>query len=173
MPKPSNLPRGGGSKRTSSDEGVKQDNARSDVDLLFQLFTEIGIIDQLANAAFEKVLPHGLTGAQFAILNHFVRTGDNETPAQVAEVMQVSRATLTSTLRRLESKGFIRIVADANDGRCKRILLTAAGRRARESSIQLAGPLLNSVRTALPRADVLRWLPALQRLREWLDRNRG
>ena len=173
MPKPSNLPRGGGSKRTSSDEGVKQDNARSDVDLLFQLFTEIGIIDQLANAAFEKVLPHGLMSAQFAILNHLVRTGDNETPARLAEIMQVSRATLTSTLRRLQSKGFVRIVADRNDGRSKRILLTQAGRLARESSIESAAPLLDSVRAVLPRVDVVRWLPQLQRLREWLDRARA
>ena len=173
MPKPSNLPRGEGSKRTSSDEGVKQGNARSDVDLLFQLFTEIGIIDQLANAAFGKVLPHGLTSAQFAILNHLVRTGDNETPARLAEIMQVSRATLTSTLRRLKSKGFVRIVADRNDGRSKRILLTQAGRLARESSIESAAPLLDSVRAVLPRGDVVRWLPQLQRLREWLDRDRA
>lgn len=151
---------------------MAEDLTRSDLDLLFQLFTEIGIIDQLANAAFEKVLPYGLTGAQFAILNHFVRTGDNVTPAQLADVMQVSRATLTSTLRRLESKGFIRMIADEKDGRSKRILLTAAGRRAREASVQLAAPLLNAIRADKSTAEVLRGLPSLRRLRQWLDQNR-
>jgi DNA-binding MarR family transcriptional regulator len=140
--------------------------------LLFRLFNEIGIINQLSSAAFERVLPHGLTVAQFTILNHCMRMGDNRTPAQLAEVLQVTRGTLTGTLGRLVEKRFVRLVPDAEDGRSKRVLLTAAGRRARDESIAAAVPLLARVRRALPRATVEALLPALEDLRRWLDADR-
>ncbi|MBI1188593.1 MAG: MarR family transcriptional regulator [Alphaproteobacteria bacterium] len=139
----------------------------------FRFFNEIGIIDQLAGTAFERVLPHGLTRAQFTVLNHCVRLGDNKTPGQLASAFQVTRATLTSTLARLEAKGFVAIVSDPDDGRSKRVLLTKQGRAAREASIRAASPLLAGAQAALPRSDVMRVLPTLQKLRKWLDENRG
>lgn len=141
--------------------------------LLFRLFNEIGIINQLATTAFERVLPHGLTLAQFTILNHCMRTSDNKTPAQLADILQVTRGTLTSTLGRLEEKRFVRLVPDAEDGRSKRVLLTAAGRRARDDAIAAALPLLERARDALPRPAVEALLPVLQDLRRWLDADRG
>lgn len=144
----------------------------SDEEVLFRYFVEIGIIHQLVSAAFQRVLPYGLTGAQFTVLNHSVRTGDNKTPAQLAEVLQVTRGTLTSTLSRLESKKFIRLVPDSVDGRSKRVLLTAEGRKAREEAIKAAWPLIAEVKTALPREAAERELPQLERLRNWLDRRR-
>lgn len=144
----------------------------TDEELLFRFFTEIGIIHQLASTAVQRILPHGLTGAQFTVLNHCVRTGDGKTPAQLADILQVTRGTLSSTLARLESKRFIRMVPDANDGRSKRVLLTAAGRKAREDGIKAAWPLLDRVKSALPRREAERHLPALERLRAWLDKDR-
>jgi DNA-binding MarR family transcriptional regulator len=140
--------------------------------LLFRLFNEIGIINQLSSAAFERVLPHGLTVAQFTILHHCMRMGDGQTPAQLAEVLQVTRGTLTGTLGRLAEKRFVRLVPDAEDGRSKRVLLTAAGRRARDESIAAAVPILARMRCALPRAKVEALLPALEDLRRWLDADR-
>lgn len=164
MPKRSDRRPAADSRPTSSDT--------SDEELLFRFFTEIGIIHQLASTAFQRILPHGLTGAQFTVLHHCVRMGDGKTPAQLADILQVTRGTLSSTLARLESKGFIRLVPDAVDGRSKRVRLTAAGRKAREESIKAAWPLLARVKTGLPRRDVERQLPALERLRGWLDRDR-
>lgn len=37
---------------------------------LFRMFTEIGIINQLATTLFERTMPHDLTVAQFSLLNH-------------------------------------------------------------------------------------------------------
>ena len=143
-----------------------------DAALLFRLFNEIGIINQLATNAFERVMPYDLTIAQFAILNHCVRLGDNKTPAQLADILQVTRGTLTSTLGRLSEKRFIRLVPDAEDGRSKRVVLTAEGRKARDAAIAAAMPLLETARLAMPRATVVRMLPALEDLRRWLDANR-
>ena len=52
--------------------------------LYFQLFNEIGIIAQLSGNRFQRVLPQGLTVAQFSLLNHCVRLGDGWTPATLS-----------------------------------------------------------------------------------------
>lgn len=145
----------------------------TDEQLLFRLLNEIGIIDQLSSAAFERVLPHGLTRAQFTVLNHCVRMGDNKTPAQLADILQVTRGTMTGTLARLEEKGFIQLEPDAVDGRSKRVLLTKKGRAAREESVHAAFPLLSRARSAIPRDMVERLLPQIEIIRGWLDRNRS
>jgi DNA-binding MarR family transcriptional regulator len=117
-------------------------------------------------------LPHGLTRAQFTVLNHCVRMGDNKTPAQLADILQVTRGTMTSTLARLEEKGFIRVEPDEVDGRSKRVLLTRKGRAAREESIRAALPLLSEARVAIPRDMVERMLPHIEVIRAWFDQNR-
>lgn len=139
---------------------------------LFGVFNEIGIIDQLTGTAFERVLPHGLTRAQFSVLNHCVRLGDNQTPSELASAFQITRGTLTSTLTRLEAKGFITLVPDARDGRSKRVLLTPAGRDAREACLKAAWPLLGRSLAALDAAEFRQLQPLLTKLRIWLDTNR-
>ena len=49
----------------------------------FQLFNEIGIIQQLVNTRFERALPDGLTASQFGVLNHFVRLGGERAPSDL------------------------------------------------------------------------------------------
>jgi DNA-binding MarR family transcriptional regulator len=140
--------------------------------LLFRLLNEIGIINQLAATAFERMLPHGLTRAQFTVLNHCMRLGDNKTPAQLAARFQVTRGTMTSTLARLEDKGFIRLEPDAVDGRSKRVMLTRKGRAARDDAVRAALPFLSEATSAISRDMVESMLPQIERVRAWLDQNR-
>jgi hypothetical protein len=51
--------------------------------------------------------------------------------------------------------------------------VNAAGRKAQEESIEAAWSLLGRVKTALPRREVERHLPALEALRGWLDKDRA
>ena len=139
---------------------------------LFVFFNEIGIIDQLARSAFERVLPKGLTVPQFSVLNHFVRLGGPRTPAQLASAFQVSRATMTNTLKRLEQSALIAVARDPNDGRSKQITITQQGRDAREQSIAALAPLLTDFAERLDLADVARIIPALQTVRIELDSSR-
>jgi len=141
--------------------------------LWFQAINEIGIINQLTTAEFTKVMPHGLTLAQFTVLNHCVRMGDNRTPADLAAAFQVTRGTLTSTLKRLETKDFITLAPDPEDGRSKRVLLTAKGRKARENAIAATEPLLLVMVEALPSSLLNELMPRLQELRKYLDENRS
>lgn len=141
--------------------------------LAFQLFTEIGIIDQLGGAAFERALPTGLTRAQFGVLQHLARRArPSQSPGRIAAAMQVSRATMTSTLGRLDRRGLVEIADDPVDGRGKQVRLTAAGEAMRQSSISAVMPLLPLVNEALDEGEQVRLLELLRQLREVLDRAR-
>lgn len=140
--------------------------------LYFQLFNEIGIIAQLSASRFERVLPHGLTAAQFNLLNHCVRLGDGWGPARLAAAFQVTRGTMTNTLQKLEAKGFIRVDPDADDARAKCVFLTPSGRAARDEALKALGPDLARLPADFPPARVQEILPALESLRIWLDTHR-
>lgn len=141
--------------------------------LAFQLFTEIAIINQLAQAGFAAVLPKGMTIAQFTVLNHFVRLGhDQQSPAQLASAFQITRPTMTSTLARMEKAELVAIRPDPEDGRAKLVSVTAAGEKMRELCLQrLAGPLADA--DALLSSETLaQLLPLLQEVRAKLDQLR-
>ena len=55
---------------------------------LFELFNEIGIVQQLATTTFNRVLPDGLHVAHFSVINHLVRLGDGRTPAAIASAFR-------------------------------------------------------------------------------------
>ncbi len=141
--------------------------------LAFQVFNEIGIINQLTSAAFAAVLPKGMTIAQFTVLNHFVRLGHEErSPAQLASAFQITRPTVTSTLARMEKAGLVAIRPDPEDGRAKLVSVTAAGEKMRELCLQrLAGPLADAD-AVLSRETLAQLLPLLQDVRAKLDRLR-
>ena len=141
--------------------------------IAFRVMNEIGIIDQLGTTVFERSMPHGLTMPQFIVLNHFVRLGGDRSPLALAGAMQVSKATMSSTLHRLEAKGFITSAPDPNDGRAKRIAITLLGRRAREDAIRAIGPELTEMETVIGRGPMEAALPFLVALRSFLDSRRN
>lgn len=142
--------------------------------LAFQLFTEIGIIDQLAGHAFEQALPGAITRAQFTVLHHLVRRGaGGQSPAQLADAIQVRRSTMTSTLGRLTRARLVEVRPDPQDGRGKLVLLTPQGRAMRDDCIAAVGPLLPLAARALDPAEMKQMLGQLRRLRMVLDAARG
>lgn len=139
----------------------------------FRIFNEIGIIDQLAGTMFERSLPRGMTRAQFGVLNHFVRLGhEGRSPAQLASALQVTRATMTSTLARLAKAGLVTIDPDPADGRGKLVSLTAAGREMRAAGLAAVAPLLPMVDTILTTDEQAALLPLLVKTRQALDKLR-
>lgn len=141
-------------------------------DKLFQLFNEIGIIAQLSGTLFERVMPDGMTLAQFTVLNHFVRLGGERSPAQLAAAFQVTRGTMTSTLQKLEAKNLVDIAPDKADARAKIVRITETGRRMRERCISALGPKLADLSQKLEGLDMDSTIEPLQRLRRELDRAR-
>lgn len=141
--------------------------------IAFRIMNEIGIIDQLGRTLFERAMPHGLTVPQFVVLNHFVRLGGDRSPLELARALQVTKATMTSTLQRLEAKEFIRVTPDPKDGRAKRIAITATGRKARNQAITAIADDLAEIEKAIGARELEAALPFLVNLRTFLDRRRN
>lgn len=144
----------------------------SDDPIAFRVFNEIGIISQLAATMVERVLPDGMTLAQFTVLNHFVRLGGVKSPIELARAFQVTKGTMTSTLQKLEARGYISVRPDPDDGRGKRVSITAKGTKARNTAITALSPLLEKLGAHETAASLPALLPPLTALREFLDKER-
>ena len=140
--------------------------------LVFRFFNEIGIIEQLARAQFERGLPHGLTLAQFKVLNHFARLGGERSPISLARAFQVTKGAVTNAVQKLEAKGFVATRPDPADGRGKLVYLTDAGRAARDDAIATLRPVFPLLFSEFSEEDFAAALPFLERLRKFLDENR-
>lgn len=138
-----------------------------------QVFAEIGIIDQLATTRMDRLLPVGVSSAQFSVLNHLAVHGREETPASLAETFLVTKGAMTNILQRLEGQGLISVSGDAADGRRKRIALTPQGHAAYEASVAGLRPMMESMREAFTQEEFQDALPFLNALRVWLAETRG
>ena len=140
--------------------------------LYFRLFTEIGIIAQLSQNWLERTLPDGMSLAQFGVLNHFCRLNEPSSPGRLARSFQITKGAMTNTLQRLEAQGFIRINANPRDARAKLVMITDAGRKARDHALKLAAEAMSDLPELIPAANVRGALPFLERLRELMDSRR-
>ncbi|MFZ3034953.1 MAG: MarR family transcriptional regulator [Parvibaculum sp.] len=141
--------------------------------LWFDVFNEIGIIEQLSRNAFERVLPEGLSLAGFSVLNHFVRLElKSSTPTELASAFQVTKGAMTNTLHRLELSGLVSVTRNPQDGRGKIIRITPKGIKARTQSIEAIIPTLATTGAAIPGKEATSALPFLKKLRIFLDENR-
>lgn len=139
---------------------------------LAEFFNEIGIIAQLSSAAFDRVLPEGLTRSQFSVLNHFVRLGGPRSLVALARSFQVTKGAMTNTASKLAAKGLITISPDPKDGRGKLVDITEEGRAMRERALAKLGPLLGKLAEGVDVAEIERMIEPLRRIRRGLDENR-
>jgi DNA-binding MarR family transcriptional regulator len=139
----------------------------------FELFNEIGIIEQLARARFEARLPKGVLVSHFSVLNHLVHVQDGRTPLELATAFQVPKTTLSHTLALLQKRGWIEMRPNPGDGRSKRVWITAEGRRFRDEAIAALAPDLAEIAGAFDPADVELLVPRLRELRRHLDEARN
>ena len=133
-----------------------------------QVFAEIGAIDQLATLRIERVLPEGLTHAQFMVLNHLAQHGRPFTPVQLARAFQVTKGAMTNTVQRLGSAGYVTIEGDAADGRKKWLSITPAGAAAHDQCLAAMRPMIEGLRQVFAETDFAAALPFLKALRGWL-----
>ncbi|PPD15512.1 MAG: MarR family transcriptional regulator [Methylobacterium sp.] len=141
-------------------------------DAFFAFFTEIGILAQLSQTQFERLMPAGMTLAQFTVLNHCVRVSDGKSPATLARAFQVTKGTMTSTLQRLEQKGLVVIHADPEDGRSKIVRITEEGRAMREACIAATRPWAENLLAKFDLQEISELIPRLAALRNILDADR-
>lgn len=146
---------------------------QSQKQVLFQVFNEIGIIQQLAVTEFHRRMPEGLHVSHFSVINHLCRLGDGRTPMSIAQAFQVTKATMTNTLIKLSARGFIEVRENPADGRSKLVYLTETGRSFQEKAIAALDPVLSKMTDELDVDRIAGILPALEQLRSYMDNNRS
>ena len=77
----------------------------------------------------------GLTSGQYSILREIRRNGKTPpTLGELAEGMVMDRTALTHTLKPLERDGLIELQPDPDDGRARRVRITAKGLKIHEAA---------------------------------------
>ena len=140
---------------------------------VFTFFNEVGIINQLSTAMLAQVLPDGVHPSHFAIVNHLFRVGNGWPPARIAAAMQVTKTTMSHSLKVLEDKGLIQIAPNPDDGRAKQVFLTDRGRVFRGQAILKAQKKFRDVLRPEDVEAMTRCLKDLQSVRRRLDEMRG
>lgn len=110
-------------------------------------------VARLMRTTFDRrVKALGLTRSQWWVLNHLFRN-DGATQSELADILEVEKATLGRLLDRMEQKGWIRREGHAGDRRAKRVFLT--------NEVE---PALKAMRVAAAevRRDALAGLPVSQ-----------
>ncbi|MEM8854889.1 MAG: MarR family transcriptional regulator [Pseudomonadota bacterium] len=155
-----------------SESGIASE-IQADRGVLFAVFNEIAIIEQLARTQLEAVMPDGLLLPHFGVLNHLVRLGDDKPLNRLAFAFQVTKGTMTNTIQRLERRGYVVVRPDPSDGRGKRVFITEEGRAVRETAIAALGPMLDALAKKVEPAVFASILPHLSHLRAVLDEMRN
>lgn len=137
--------------------------------LAISLFSEILAADQLVRAELSRVLPRGMEISHFSVLNHLVRQSEERTPAQLAEVFNVTRGAMTNTLGKLEWAGYVHVRPDWDDARRKMIAISPAGRKAYELALSQIAPMFSAIVAELGEDRVRSAIPLLRDLRLELD----
>lgn len=81
-----------------------------------------------------RLEPYGLTVTQFGLLAQ-LRASPGLAVSELAEKMIMDATTLSRNLRPLERRGLILVEADRDDGRVRKLKLSAAGRTSLEHAL--------------------------------------
>ena len=133
--------------------------------LAITLFSEIGVIDQLARTRLSRALPDSMELSHFAVLDHFAHSGGEKTPAQLARMLHVTKAAMTNTMTRLSAAGYIHIRPDWDDARKKWLSISPAGLAAREEAVKAIEPFFEEIIEAIGADKIQHLLPIFRDLR--------
>lgn len=136
--------------------------------LAISLFSEVLAADQMVRNRLSRVLPKGMEISHFSVLNHLAWHEGERTPAQLAELFNVTRGAMTNTLNKLEWAGYVHIRPDWDDARRKMVAISPAGRKARDQAVGSITPMITQVVDELGEERVRATLPTLRELRRQL-----
>lgn len=142
----------------------------TDDPLATALISEMFMADQLVRNRLSRALPKNMQLSHFSVLNHLARSNDEKTPAQLARMFHVTRGAMTNTLARLEWAGYIHIRPDWDDARRKRVSISPAGRRARDTALRIIAPILSDAVSEVGPARIREALPVIREMRLYLER---
>jgi len=136
---------------------------------IFDVITVIGTIQQLIRIRFEEQLPRGMRLSQFSVLNHFAHLGGEQTPGELASALRVTKGAITNTVQLLGARGLLEVTPHQQDGRSKRIRITAAGYHLRNEAISALSPIIKQLQDEFSIQQFAETLPFLERFQVFLD----
>ncbi len=136
--------------------------------LAISLFSEMLAADQMVRNRLSRVLPKGMEISHFSVLNHLAWHEGERTPAQLAEVFNVTRGAMTNTLGKLEWAGYIHIRPDWDDARRKLVAISPAGKKARDQALSSVAPVVSDIVKQIGADQVRTTIPTLRALRRKL-----
>ena len=136
--------------------------------LASNLFGEIFMADQLARSHISKALPKGMELSHFSVLNLLANVSDHRTPAQLAKSLNLTRGAMTNTMTKLEWAGYIHVSPDWDDARRKQVVISPAGRRARDAALDAISPIMHQVVDKIGAEKIKAALPVIREIRRAL-----
>lgn len=133
-------------QRSNSATGLSAREIRDeDVDVAFMVWLTSRATADLLD---KGLAPSGLTSDEFAIYS-VLTSAPSVTPTELARWMAAPPTTVSSYVKRFESRGHVEREANPDDRRSYRIRLTPAGRRAHRDAVALFTPLRQRIIEAL------------------------
>jgi MarR family transcriptional regulator, transcriptional regulator for hemolysin len=127
-------------------------------------------VARLLRTAFDRrVKSLGLTRSQWWVLNHLFRN-DGVTQSELADILEIEKATLGRLLDRLEAKGWVRREGHADDRRAKRVFLTDEVEPALKAMRAAAADLRRDALSGLSTDEQTRFVDALLAIKANLSR---
>lgn len=132
--------------RSTQDRALSPAEVRDeDVDALFMVW----LVSRSTESLLDSVLaPSGLNGDEFAIYS-VLSAAPTITPTELARWMAAPATSVSSYVKRFESRGHVVREPNPDDRRSYRIRLTPAGRRAHQAATALFAPLRTQVAETL------------------------
>lgn len=146
------------------------------IDLLKTSTRNLSILCQLFASRMSALLePHGLTPAQFGILNHIARPDLRESGTRVSDIaaaVEVGQPAVTKTIAKFEEMALVRLAPSPTDQRAKIIHLTDAGGSFLIGVQKALGPGLAGLFADIPEQELIAFNQTAGKLLRWLDANR-
>ncbi len=143
-----------------------------DIPVPFAAITELNIISHLTENQLSKLLPPGVTPAQFGVINHLARLKRTETIGQIASAQQVTQPTMSSTVKKLEQQGYVKLLNSQKDGRIREVQVTRLGDELRRQIVTALNPKFGHLIKELSKTEWIELHSLLSKLRNVLDNNR-
>lgn len=135
----------------------------------------LGYVIRHTHKAFSKRLAaelarHGISFKHYFYLRALLEE-DHISQIELSERVGMQRATLTSVVATLESRGYIRRLDDPDDKRKSVIALTAKGRRLREPLVDTIEAIQRIASAGIARADLEHFRTICDRMSRNLDQH--
>jgi MarR family transcriptional regulator, organic hydroperoxide resistance regulator len=138
------------------------------------LSTGLGYLIRRTHKSFSRLLAieladRGINFKQYFYLRALLEE-DDISQTELGERVGMHRATVTTVLETLESNGYVRRLADPNDARSRRVLLTLKGQRLREPLLATIETIQSVAGAGISAADLLVFRRVCEHMTHNLDR---